>query len=185
MKDEKIIELLFARDERALSAIEEKYAGLCRYAAGNFLNSREDIEECINDALLSVWNHIPPENPECLPAYLTVLVRNAARTRSRDNNAWKRGGQVQIVGEEFLSMIADSGDIASDYQSARAGAIINNFLGSISKNERKVFMMRYWIDASIEQIAAQTGYSHSKIKSMLSRLRGRLARELGKEGIIT
>lgn len=184
MKDEKIIELLMARDERALSAIEEKYKSLCRYTAGNFLNSREDIEECINDALLAVWNHIPPEIPECLPAYLTVLVRNAARTRSRDNNAWKRGGQVQIVGEEFLSMIADDGDISSHYESARAGEIINIFLGNLSRSERRVFMMRYWIDSSIEQIAAQTGYSHSKIKSMLSRLRRRLADELRKEGII-
>lgn len=184
MKDEQIIELLFARDERALSAIEEKYKSLCKYTAGNFLNSREDIEECINDALLALWNHIPPEKPECLPAYLTVLVRNAAKTRSRDNNAWKRGGNVQIVGEEFLSMIADEGDVLSYYESARAGEVLNNFLGKLSKNERKVFMLRYWIDSSIEQIAAQTGYSHSKIKSMLARLRRRLADELKKEGII-
>ena len=43
MTDEKIIELLFARDERALAAIEEKYKSLCRYTAGNFLNSAEDV----------------------------------------------------------------------------------------------------------------------------------------------
>ena len=184
MKDEKIIELLLARDERALSAVEEKYRSLCKYTAGNFLNSREDVEEYINDALLALWNHVPPEVPECLPAYLTILVRNAARTRSRDNNAWKRGGNVQIVGEEFLSMIADDSDITSHYESARAGEIINLFLGKLSKSERRVFMMRYWIDSSIAEIAAQTGYSHSKIKSMLSRLRRRLADELRKEGII-
>lgn len=184
MKDEKIIELLFARDERALSAVEEKYKSLCKYTAGNFLNSREDIEECINDALLSLWNHVPPEMPECLPAYLTTLVRNAAKTRSRDINAWKRGGNVQIVGEEFLSMISDGSDLSSQYESTRAGEIINDFLGKLSKSERRVFMMRYWIDAGIDQIAAQTGYSHSKIKSMLLRLRRRLASELRKEGII-
>ena len=79
LKDEIIIELLFARDERALSAIEEKYSGLMKYTAGNLLSYREDIDECINDVLLSVWEHIPPEKPESLPAYLTVLVRNAAK----------------------------------------------------------------------------------------------------------
>ncbi len=184
MKDEKIIELLFARDERALSAIEEEYSGLLRYTAGNFLNSREDIEECINDVLLSVWEHIPPEKPDCLPAYLTVLMRNAAKRRTRDASAWKRGGQVQVVGEEFLSMIPDGGDISTEYESRRAGEVINSFLGSLGKSERRVFMMRYWIDAGIEQIAAQTGFSHSKIKSMLARLRKRLAEDLRKEGII-
>lgn len=183
MKDEKIIELLNARDERALAAIEEKYSGLLRYAASNLLASREDVEECINDVLLSVWEHIPPEVPESLPAYLTVLMRNAAKRRTRDASAWKRGGQVQVVGEEFLSMIPDGGDLSAEYESRRAGEVINRFLGTLSKSERKVFMMRYWIDAGIGQIASQTGFSHSKIKSMLARLRKRLSEELRKEGI--
>ena len=44
--------------------------------------------------------------------------------------------------------------------------------------------MRYWLDAGIEQIAESTGFSPSKIKSMLKRLRDRLAQALRKEGII-
>ena len=125
----------------------------------------------------------PPERPENLPAYITVLVRNEAKRRTRDANAWKRGGQVQIVGEEFLSIIPDGGDLTSQYESRRAGEVINAFLAGLSKSERRVFMMRYWIDAGIGQIAAQTGFSHSKIKSMLARLRKRLSEELRKEGI--
>ena len=184
MQDERIIELFFARDERAIKETQVKYASLMSYVAGNLLASREDREECINDALLSLWNHIPPERPKCLAAYLTVVLRNAAKLRSRSVNAWKRGGEVKIVGEEFLSMIPDGSDMASDYESARAGRVINEFLEGLSKSERKVFMMRYWLDAGISQIAAQTGFSHSKIKSMLSRLRGRLAEKLKKEGIV-
>lgn len=184
MTDEKIIELLFDRDERALAAIEEKYSGLMKYTAGNLLNAREDVEECVNDVLNLIWNHIPPEKPRNLAAYITVLVRNDAKRRTRDANAWKRGGQVQIIGEEFLSMIPDGGDITSEFESRRAGEVINRFLGTLSKSERRVFMMRYWIDAGIEQIASQTGFSPSKIKSMLARLRKRLAEDLRKEGII-
>lgn len=184
MTDEKIIELFFARDERALAAIEEKYSALMKYTAGNLLGSLEDVEECINDVLLSLWNHIPPEKPESLSAYITVLVRNDAKRRTRDANAWKRGGEVQVVGEEFLSMIPDGGDITSEFESRRAGEVINRFLGTLSKSERKVFMMRYWIDAGIAQISSQTGFSPSKIKSMLARLRRRLAEDLRKEGII-
>ena len=184
MTDEKIIELLFARDERALAEIEKKYSRLCKFTAGNFLNSREDVEECFNDVLLAVWNHIPPERPECLPAYLTVLARNAARTRSRGNNAWKRGANVTLVGEEFLSMIEDEFDVCVAFESRVAGEVINSFLDRCSRSERKVFMMRYWLDAGIEQIAESTGFSPSKIKSMLKRLRDRLAQALRKEGII-
>ena len=184
MTDEKIIELLFARDERALAAIEEKYKGLCRYTAGNFLNSTEDIEECINDVMLSLWEHIPPERPENLPAYITVLVRNEAKRRTRDANAWKRGGQVQFVNEECLSLIADGKTLADDYESALAARILNGFIEDLGEGERKVFVLRYWFDASILQIVKQTGFSESKVKSMLARQRRRLAQKLEKEGII-
>ena len=62
--------------------------------------------------------------------------------------------------------------------------VIPKITAKLSKSERKVFMMRYWLDAGIEQISSQTGFSHSKIKSMLKRLRDRLAQALKKEGII-
>ena len=184
MDDKRIIELFLARDEEAIKKTQEKYGAICRTIAANILSQREDVEECLNDVLLTVWNHIPPEKPECLPAYITVLVRNAARTRSRGLGAWKRGANVTLVGEEFLSLLEDEFDVCAAFESRRAGEVINSFLDRLSKSERKVFMMRYWLDAGIEQIALQTGFSHSKIKSMLKRLRDRLAQALKKEGII-
>ena len=54
MKDEKIIELFFARDEKALEAVSEKFGKLCRFVASNFLCMREDREECFNDTLLAL-----------------------------------------------------------------------------------------------------------------------------------
>ena len=183
MTDEKIIELLFARDERALAAIEEKYKGLCRYTAGTFLNSTEDIEECINDVLLSLWEHIPPERPENLPAYITVLVRNEAKRRTRDANAWKRGGQVQIVGEEFLSIIPDGGDLTSQYESRRAGEVINKFLSTLGDDDRRIFILRFWMGLGYSDIAKQVKCTESKAKVSIHRSRKKLAEMLNKEGI--
>ena len=184
MKDDKIIELFFARDESALEEVTRKFGDLCRYIASNFLALREDREECVNDTLLALWNSIPPERPESLSAYISATARNQAVNKSRANNAWKRGGQVQIVNEEALSLIADGKSLAEHYESRLAGKVINDFLDSLSKSERKTFVLRYWFDASIAEIGKQTGFSESKIKSMLSRLRKRLAAKLGEEGII-
>ena len=183
MKDEGIIELFFARDEQALAEIEEKYGKLCRYVAANFLCMPEDREECVNDVMLELWRHIPPDCPRDLRAYITTAVRRQAIDKSRSNNAWKRGGQVQIVGEEFLSTLDDGSDLAEDYESSRAGKIINEFLGTLSKKERAVFIMRYWLDESIGNISARTGFSEGKIKMMLMRTRRKLGEKLEKEGI--
>lgn len=184
MKEDKIIELFFARDEEALRQVEQQYGDLCNYVASNFLCMREDREECVNDTLLALWNSIPPERPKSLSAYISTLARNIAINKSRANNAWKRGGGVQVISDEALSMIPDEKSLSELYEARIAGEIVNNFLGELTKSERKVFILRYWFDASDRQIADQTGFSHSKIKSMLARLRKRLAEKLGKEGII-
>ena len=182
MKDEKIIELFFARDEKALEAVSEKFGKLCRFVASNFLCMREDREECFNDTLLALWNSIPPERPDNLPAYVSATARNQAVNRSRAANAWKRGGQVQFVNEECLSLIADGKTLADDYESALAARILNSFIEELGAAERRVFVLRYWFDASILQIAKQTGFSESKVKSMLFRTREKLRVYLQKEG---
>jgi RNA polymerase sigma-70 factor (ECF subfamily) len=183
MKDEKIIELFFARNEDALRETELKYRNLCLYVASNFLVSREDREETLNDSLLALWNSIPPERPANLGAYLSEIVRRLSINKSRANNAWKRGKNVQIVGEEFLSMIEDGTDLAAQFDAKRGGELISAFLRASSKSDRKIFIMRYWLDMSIEQISSQTGFGESKVKVTLHRMRKKLAAELGKEGI--
>ena len=183
MKDERIIELFFARDEAAIKETELKYRNLCHYVASNFLASKEDREETLNDSLLALWNSIPPERPDNLPAYLSEVVRRLSINKSRANNAWKRGKNVQIVGEEFLSMIEDGTDLAAQFDAKRAGGLISAFLRASSKSDRKIFIMRYWLDMSIDQISSQTGFGESKIKVTLHRMRKKLAAELGKEGI--
>ena len=183
MKDEKIIELFFARNEDALRETELKYRNLCLYVASNFLVSREDREETLNDSLLALWNSIPPERPANLGAYLSEIVRRLSINKSRANNAWKRGKNVQIVGEEFLSMIEDGTDPAAQFDAKRGGELISAFLRASSKSDRKIFIMRYWLDMSIEQISSQTGFGESKVKVTLHRMRKKLAAELEKEGI--
>ena len=184
MEDKKIIELFFARDEEAIAETEKKYGKLCRYIASNILASREDSEECANDTLLALWNSIPPDEPEPLSAYIAARAKNIAISKSRANNAWKRGGHVKIVNDEILSMLSDGHTLAEYYESRLAGKVINDFLGKLNKIERKVFILRYWYRASDKSIMEETGFSQSKIKSMLARLRKRLAEALEKEGII-
>ena len=184
MDDKKIIELFFARDEKAISETEKKYGKLARYVASNILSSREDAEECVNDALLALWNSIPPDKPEPFLPYVAARVKNIAISKSRANNAWKRGGNVQIVNDEILSTISDGHTLSEYYESRTAGKVINDFIGKLSKSERKVFILRYWYRASDRSIMEETGFSQSKIKSMLARLRARLSKELEKEGII-
>ena len=183
MTDEKIIELFWSRDENAIKETEKKYGDLCHFVMSGILPVKEDREECINDAMLVLWNTIPPEKPASFSAYLAKILRTIALERTRRENAWKRGGRVLTVGEEFLRDITDGRTLADDYESSRAGRIINEFLEGLPKNDRKIFILRYWFDEDISRIALRTGYSESRIKSLLKRQREKLRAMLEKEGI--
>lgn len=183
MKDEQIVELFWQRDETAIKETEKKYNDLCHYVAKNFLAIHEDREECINDSMLALWNSIPPERPKSLRAYLTAIVRNIAISRSRANNAWKRGGQINTARAEFLEILDDGRELSSYYESHRAGEVINAFLKKLSRDDRRIFVMRFWFDMSYRQICEHTHFSEAKVKSSLNRTRKKLADELLKEGI--
>ena len=43
MEDSKIIDLYWERNEKAISATEQKYGSYCYYIAYNILHDREDV----------------------------------------------------------------------------------------------------------------------------------------------
>lgn len=66
----RLTELFFARDEEALRETARLYEPLCMHIALNILADRQDAEECVNDTWLRAWNHIPPDRPRSMAAYL-------------------------------------------------------------------------------------------------------------------
>ena len=184
MKDEQIIELFHNRDERAISETQAKYGEHCHRLAASYLPVREDREECLNDALLVLWNSIPPESPRSLFAYFSGIVRNISKSRVRASLAQKRGGEVQMVGEEFLAILDDGSDLAAEFEASRAGKVINSFLEQSSETERDLFVMRFYFNESYPRICKLTGFTEGKVKMTLSRMKARLRDELRKEGFI-
>ncbi|MGN1002184.1 MAG: hypothetical protein ACI4PC_05385 [Oscillospiraceae bacterium] len=49
MEDGALVELYWARDERAIGETEKKYGPYCRSIAYGILQNREDTEETVND----------------------------------------------------------------------------------------------------------------------------------------
>ena len=78
MEDEKIITLFEQRSERALAELDTKYGKVCRSVSHNILHCNEDVEECVNDAYLGVWNAIPPEKPNPLATFVCRIIETAS-----------------------------------------------------------------------------------------------------------
>ena len=66
IEDEKIIEMFFERSEQGIRELDIKYGTVCHNLSYHIVGSRQNAEECVNDAYLGVWNTIPPARPNPL-----------------------------------------------------------------------------------------------------------------------
>ncbi len=182
MDDESILDLFWQRDERAVSETSAKYGRLCGKIAFGILGDPQDSEEIVNTAYFRLWNAIPPKRPDPFMPFLARIVRNLALNRLKAERTQKRfGGEFALSLDELDECIPDKKGAQSDSEHIRD--CLNSFLKTQKREPRSIFVMRYFYCESIEDIAAKTGYSESKVKSMLFRTRNKLRQFLESEGI--
>lgn len=183
MDDNKIVELYWERNEKAIDVTQKKYGGFCYSIAYNILHNKEDSDESVNDTFLGAWNSIPPHRPQQFSAYLGKLTRNISLNKLRQKNADKRGnGEVPLTLDELQECIPSKTSVDDAIQVKELSHIINSFLRTLSQEERMVFVRRYWYFDSVSDIARKFGFGESKVKMMLMRTRQKLLKKLEKGG---
>ena len=183
MDDSKIIALLFARSEQAIDALADKYGKLCYKIADNVLGNSQDAEECVNDAYLGVWNTVPPTHPNPLLAYVCRIVRNLSIKRYRSNTAQKRNSIYDVAISELEGCLATTKTVEEEVEVRELKELLYAFLDSLSKENRVIFVRRYWFTDSYEQIAKRVGMSEKNVSVRLVRIRKQLREYLEERGV--
>lgn len=183
MDDRRIVELFLERSEQAIEMISEKYGDLCHHIARNIVGSHEDAAECVSDAYISLWNTIPPEKPRHLRAYLTKVLRNICLDRVDRNRAQMRDDRLQVCMEELAGCLQAPGSEDSTLDALVTGQVLSDFLRSLGKKDRFLFIRRYYCMDTCRQIGRWTGMGESAVSTRLARLRTKLRERLEKEGI--
>lgn len=181
MEDQRIVSLYFERSQEAIAETKKKYGSLCKSLARRLLSSREDVEECVSDALLAVWDSIPPNRPASLAPYIAKITRNIAVSRLEYNRADKRNAALTLSLEELDSCVSAPGGVDEAIGELTLREAIIAFLRSQSPENRKIFIRRYFFFDTPSQIAARYGISQSKVRSALTRTRNKLKEHLIKE----
>jgi len=185
LEDSKIIGLFFERSEQALEELNRKYGPAVRKTAANILNDRLDVEECVNDTYLRVWNSIPPQNPNPLVSYVCKIARNLAVNRYHANRAEKRNGNFTLILDEMEECIPSGVNVETEAEAKELAAAINRFLSTLSPEDRLLFVRRYWYADSVTDLAVLTNGSPNRISVRLFRIREKLRKTLVKEGLLT
>ncbi len=182
MRDSEIVALFWRRDEKALTETEQAYGGRLDGLAFGLLRRREDAEECVSDTYWKTWETIPPQRPERLFAYLAKICRFLAFDRLDRAGAQKRSAQVVALTEELAECIPDR--LAErEAESRELGELLDGFLAGLPREERTLFLRRYWYGGTTAELARQYRLTESGVKSRLRRTREKLRTYLNKEGI--
>ena len=175
MDDSAIIALYWAREERALEETSAKYGSFCRNIAFHILCNSEDTEECVNDTYLAIWNAIPPANPDPLAPYVYRTGKNIALNRFRAQHTQKRSGYELSLEELAACIPAPNPD-------RDLGRGLNDWLKTLSKKDRAIFLLRHWFGDSVKSIAKGMAMTEGAVSVRLHRLKNQLKEYLTKEG---
>ena len=160
--------------------MKKKYYPYCIAVAATILNNNEDAREAVNDAMLSVWNSIPPAKPEHLRAYLATVVRHSAidiyrKLHNRRNEA--------VTGAVPLDSVADASGGEDFVTTIAISNIIDRFLDTLPEKENMIFVARFYFNEPIDLIASRFGMPAGSVKTVIRRLKKKLKSFLDEEGV--
>ena len=185
LSDEQIIDLYFKRNQSAISYTDVKYGKYLFSIALNIVHDKNDGEECLNDTYMDAWNKMPPERPDILKAFISIIMRRTAVDRYRKNTRQKR-----IISEYSLSFddlgdyISGDDDTYSEVEVKELGKIISDFLNNVNERKRFIFIGRYFFSKPVKELAEMLSCSVSTVNKEIASLKNELKERIESEGYI-
>lgn len=182
--DEKIVELYWQREERAIEETDRKYGKYLYTIAYHIVHDRLDSEECLNDTYLGTWNSIPPAKPTLLQVFVSKIMRNVAVNRFKSNTALKRiPSELTRSLEELDECMAYSPTPEEERVASETGRVISEYLRGLRDREAFEFICRYYYSDTVVDIASMLNVSRNTVFRDLAQIRNELKERLEKEGL--
>lgn len=184
-RDEEIVNLYWARDEKAIGETDYKYGKYLYTVLYNIVRDDLDCEECLNSTYFSAWNAMPPSKPVALKAFLITIARRVAIKRYHSNTRKVTvPPQMTIALEELEDLIEDNDNTASMFDAMALGQSISDFVEALSSRRQYIFLNRYYLAEPIDTIAKELNLSRSMVNKELTAIRTLLREKLEREGYL-
>ena len=181
MDDLQIVQLYWQRDQSAIRESSAKYGRMLHSIAFGIISNHEDSEECVSDTYGKAWDTMPPQKPGSLAAYLGRITRNLSINRWHESHTQKRGRGQMLM--ELTDCVPTPQTVENEVERAALTELINGWLLSLPKEDRVLFLRRYWFGDEVQTLAKKLGASSNQMAGRLYRLRQKLKSVLEQEGI--
>jgi RNA polymerase sigma-70 factor (ECF subfamily) len=156
------MERMVQRDETALEALYDRYAGLLSSVLNRILRDTQAAEEILQDIFYQLWRTSSQFDPArgSLPGWLMVIARNRAISRLRHHNP--------AAGEELLE---NTVSLPSNLESAIAQkellGRVKGAIDALPTEQRAAVELAYFEGLTHSEIAERTGDPLGTVKTRL------------------
>ena len=165
-------------DPDALAEVMDRYAVYAAKIIAVYVNRilpAEDMEEILADVFVNLWNSRANMQGEVKP-YLAAIARNAARQKLRQfRPAEPLPEDIELRDEEPLPQ-----ELA---ETAERAAILRRVIDDLPEERRELLIRFYYLEQTVEEIAAVTGRNASTLRGQLRRERMKLKEILQERGV--
>ena len=168
-----LIRLIKKKKPDALEKVMDLYIGSV-YGVGRSIlyntASEADIEECVQDVFLDAWNNIGKYNPKrgSFKTWLLILCKYKALTLRK---VLMNAGKVINIEDVQLPVMANLED---NYIAKENTEEIITVINSFGDTDKEVFISRYILGQSVDEICTSMNLSRQAVDNRLWRGRKRI-----------
>ena len=158
MDDKTLLVLLEDDPERGVPLLKAKYAEPLRFAAAQRLDSPDDIQECVDDALTDFYLQRDQFDGSrgSLRSYLTAIADRKAIRKFREN-------QRQWMAAELSGM--ETGELMNWERTE----VLRQAIQQLPPLDRQALELKYFHGYTAREIADHLGMEHEAVKKRLQR----------------
>ncbi|WP_160637923.1 RNA polymerase sigma factor [Pseudoflavonifractor sp. 60] len=180
MREEIILQKIYAGDPAGLEALMERYIPYVSAVVWNILRNSmplEDGEEVVSDVFLAAWRQPSALRPGSVKSWLGAVARNKAKNRLR------RMDRTLPLEEDALD-IPGPDDPPGDLERAEERRLVRQAVDSLPGQDREIFLRHYYYTQTVQEISLCMCLNESTVKTKLRRGRMKLKEILTREGFL-
>lgn len=163
-----VVRELKNRNEKALDYLYENYLGLAyKIALKNLedIGSREDIEECVSDIFVGVWNNIDKYDGKVsvFKTWFSAVCKYKAIDYRRKLKS--KAVNVELDENEVIEPLSTEDKLLLQ-EDINA---LNGILKSMKEVDRQIFIRRYILNEKVDDISRSIGISRGAVDNRISR----------------
>lgn len=138
--------------------------------------TEEDIEEIISDVFVAIWKNSSKLSKETLvKPYLSGIAKNTIKNKYRST-------ELNFSISDYEEKLAYNSNLEEIAEENEKNKVITETLKTLKKDEYDIFIMFYYNEKSIKEIAKLLEFSQSKVKVVLHRVRKIIRKNLENGG---